>query len=185
MKKYTNLYLGLFALVAVVFGCRSVRVSTDYDQSVNFSEYETFQFVAVEQDLLDGVNLTQEQIDFIKNQIYQALTAKGLNQAPNADLAINIGVRVEEKTQKREQDIRQDFRYMGQRRYSWSASDSITIGTYREGSLAVDMVDRQMNTMIWQGIAKDVLGKLPQFEDKVQVAVEELFANFPPDGASR
>jgi hypothetical protein len=51
---------------------------------------------------------------------------------------------------------------------------------YREGTLVVDLVDRASKQLVWRGTAVDTVTSAAQVQDKVDAAVRDLFANYPP-----
>ena len=145
-------------LLLFLFGCSAVSVETTYTKDTDFSNYKTFKFLNIQQQFITIQSLTQPQIAVIEDAITKELKMKGMEPADNADLNINIGLKVVEKTQKREQDIR-DMHYMGQRNYSWSASDSIVVGNYKEGTLAIELVDPKKDEMVWRGVGKGTVNE--------------------------
>jgi hypothetical protein len=65
---------------------------------------------------------------------------------------------------------------MGTRNYSWQSNEK-AVGTYRDGSVIVHLVDQATNKLVWQGVAESVL---PEKEKNVpaliQEAIKSLFA---------
>jgi hypothetical protein len=52
---------------------------------------------------------------------------------------------------------------------------------YRQGTLAIDLVDAQRRTMIWRGVAQDRLTRkdMQKVDETIRDAVQELFAGYP------
>ncbi|MBI2283034.1 MAG: DUF4136 domain-containing protein [Bacteroidetes bacterium] len=96
-------------------------------------------------------------------------------------MLVNIGIRIKEEVQTRETDWRTDGapRYIGQRNYSWK-SESIEVGRYHEGTVAIHLVDAAENKMVWRGIVR---GIVPENQKNVQAEVQKgismLFDKFP------
>ncbi len=176
MKRKINLVPFMLLLF---FGCSVVAVETNYEKGTNFGQYKSFTFMQIQQQFIRDTALTQPQINIIEDAITKELELKGLQPSNNADLNINIGIQVVEKTQKREQTV-QDIHYMGQRRYSWSASDSIVVGHYKEGTMIIDLVDAQKKLLVWRGIGKRVVTGKGDFEEKVREAVQKILEEYPP-----
>jgi hypothetical protein len=83
---------------------------------------------------------------------------------------------VEEKVQTRETTIRDAPMYMGQRNYSWQ-SQEVPVGTYEEGTVTVDLVDRKKNERVWEGVASSVIVKKDEASQKnIADGAEKLFA---------
>ena len=102
----------------------------------NNSKYKTFDFLDFDIKLLIEYKVNPENVDYLKSIIAKELEASGLEQSENPDLAINIGVVIEEETQTRETDYR-DMRYMGQRNYHWEVEE-VVVGVYNVGTISVE-----------------------------------------------
>lgn len=59
--------------------------------------------------------------------------------------------------------------YIGQRNYSWK-SEEIEIGSYREGTATVHIVDAAAKKMLWRGVVQDIL---PDKEAKLDKTIQE------------
>ena len=177
-------YLSLF-LIVLLTGCSSAKVlNTEKADAVDFTSYKTFDFYKVE---ATGDTVSQQfagRIEKLENAIALKMQDLGyLLSKTNPDVLINIGIAVNEKMQTRQTDFRTDApRYIGQRRYSWK-SEQVEVGSYREGTVVVHVVDRKQNKMIWKGAVQDVI---PEKESKLERAitrgVHKLFATYPPTG---
>jgi hypothetical protein len=104
------------------------------------------------------------------------LDSRGLlYQEKGGELLVNIGVSVNEEVQTRETSFANPgdrMGYVGQRSYKWEAGE-VPIGTYRNGSVAIELVDSQANTLKWAGVAESVL---PEKEKNVPALIEEAMA---------
>lgn len=128
----------LALIVALVFSCSSMKVSSDYDRSVNFNDYKTFAFTKESQQLPAN--------DLVKNRILNAiasnLKSKGLTESENPDMLIDLGLKTKEK--KDYQSTNYDLSgYYGRR---WRIGTRIgTTNTreinYTEGTLVINLVD--------------------------------------------
>jgi len=175
---------GILRLSLIVCGlmllqqCVSVRdIKTNNAPGFSIANYKTFDFYQLD---VSGEEIPgfQQRIDWIKEEIVKQLKAKGLTQSSDSpDLLVNIGIRVEEKIQTRETDIRTDApRYMGQRNYSWQ-SQEIEVGRYKDGTIKVDLVDRAKNEMVWSGSAASVIEKKDEASRKnIAAGGERMFA---------
>lgn len=70
---------------------------------------------------------------------------------------------------------------MGQREYSWSASDSILVGYNNEGSLFINMIDSKENKLVWHSTAQKALRKKTDkdWKEKMRQTITEMFKTFP------
>jgi hypothetical protein len=156
-------------------------LNTQKADDVDFSTYKTFDFYKVEASGDTDSPKFHESIQKLEDAIAIKLQKFGLLLSKtNPDVLVNIGVVVSEEIQTRQTDIRTDApRYIGQRRYSWK-SQEVEVGRYREGTVTVDMVDRKLNKLIWQGTIQDVIPqKSSKLEKTIKKGVEKLFAGYP------
>ena len=143
------------------------------------SKYQTFDFLDLDVELLTEHQINQENADYLKNAIARELTAKGLEQSSNPDLAVNIGVVVEEEVQTRETDIR-DMRYMGQRNYHWEVEE-VVVGVYKVGTVSVELVDTKANRAVWEESESNVINKKQKNVQKnIDKGVGRIFKKFDP-----
>ncbi len=168
----------LTAFLFIVSGCSSVKViHTQKDPSFALIEYKTFDFLKIDLDLGELPEF-ETRVEWIKDEIEKQMRNKGLNRSSNnPDLLVNIGIVVEEKVQTRETDLRTDAPiYIGQRNYHWE-SETVEVGRYHEGTVYIDLVDRDRNRLVWQGIASGVVVKSDE-KSKQNIAAggEKLFS---------
>lgn len=177
-------YIVLLLGFSMVFSsCNSSYKVLNPKQEDNFklSDYATFGFYDIE---ATGDTISQnfeKNLGIIKSAIAQNLQARGLDEARDANLKINIALDVEEKSQTRQTDFRTDGlpRYMGQRRYSWKSED-VVIGKYRKGTIMIDLVDSANNKMVWQGGAEGIIPEKSQnFTEDINSAIKEIIAEIP------
>src|SRR5690606_35835324 len=85
--------LVLFA-VSLLASCSSVRVSSDYDKSVDYSQYKTYAFY---KDGIDNVKVHDLDKKRILKAIESELQAKGMTASDNTDVLINIFTEASER----------------------------------------------------------------------------------------
>jgi PBP1b-binding outer membrane lipoprotein LpoB len=162
-------------LLAVIFmACSSIRIEdVSLAKDFSLSKYKTFDFFQVE---ARGDGLGSEyktNLGLLKNSITKQFMAKGITStADNPDLMVNIGITITQEVQTREtsfSDPGDRVAYMGQRNYHWQ-SQEVVVGTYKQGSVMVDLVDRKTGELVWQGVAESVI---PENEKKVPALIDE------------
>lgn len=170
--------MGLLLLVA----CSPIKVTqVEAEKNFTLSDYRTFAFLE-EGNTEDSISGNyQEQVALLKREIRKQLQARGLSyQETQPDVQVNIGVMVEEKVQTRETNFRQDAPYYtGQRRYSWKSKE-IPVGTYKEGTVTVHLVDREQNNLVWAGEVSSIIPKSEEsLEKRISEGMETLFEKVP------
>ena len=77
-------------------GCETgPEIRADYDKSVDFGKYHTYNFVAVQSSGSDYKSLGQR---IMQNAATREMESRGYTKADNADLLINFRGKIEEKT---------------------------------------------------------------------------------------
>lgn len=171
--KYFIPILGMFMLFAFT-SCNTVRVSTDYDRAANFSEYKTFAF---HENGLKSLKMNDLDKRRVVGAITQTLQSKGMTAAQSesaADLIVNISA----KNKTRVEVSPAYDPWWGWGPY-WGGNQRVN--SYKEGALILDLIDRRQNILVWQGIGQGLnVSDIESKADKIPVAVEEIFKNYPP-----
>ncbi len=178
-----NIVITLILLIGAIAGCSPYRiVRNQQDKSATWLTYRTFAFVDTSR--LDPVPSIayQAAVRQVRQAIDAELMTNGYRQISDAqanpDLLVNIGVVVNEKTQTRQTTINEAPRYMGQRRYNWQ-SQEVPVGTYKEGTLNVHIIDSKQNALVWDAAVSGVFRKKGITPEQINEAVREVFSKFP------
>lgn len=168
--------LGMFCILA----CSPIKTTvSEVSPNYSLANYSSFAFHETKSEGDLGENY-QLHVDFLKSEISKHMAYRGLLPVPTgeADLWINIGIMVEQKTQTRETGLLTDpgtFNYIGQRRYTWK-SETVEVGQYRLGSVDVHLIDAKNNSVVWAGVTT---GVIEEKEDKllktISKGVSEMF----------
>jgi Domain of unknown function (DUF4136) len=168
----------LFFIILIVSACSSVKIlGVEKADDFSIAKYKTFSFYEVNSggDAI-GPN-SQANLKLLKEAIVKEMSAKGITMsADNPDLLVNIGIVVSEKVQTVETNFSNPAdrtAYMGTRNYHWEAGEK-AVGTYREGTVTVHLVDRVANNLVWQGSADSVL---PEKQKNIPALIEEAMKN--------
>ena len=155
------------------FACSTMTTAVDYDHTVDFSKFKTFQ-------IMEGtkapVSFTQKRIE---DGITQALTAKGLQPTTNnASLLVYPHVKLSEQKQFTTTSMG-GWGYRG-----WGGMGGGMATTTQQnipiGTLIVDLVDPASKEMVWRGTASDQVNNSGESQGKIDEAMQKLFQNFPP-----
>jgi hypothetical protein len=166
--------------IMLLLSCSSSKITVLEDNEGQFklSDFATFNFLGVEAEgeLQDDY---KQRIELIKDEIISKMESRGMAYEPDqAELGINIGILVEEKTQTRETSLMTDpgtFNYIGQRRYSWK-SETIELGKYKLGTATIHFIDTKANKAVWVGVIEKILSENPEKTNEViRKSVADLF----------
>jgi len=176
--------LGLLACTLILASCASgPRIITNSDPSADWSSYRTFGF-------FDPLGTDRGNVRSLMSNTLIDSTTREMQAAGFAlsdakpDMLINFVVSTRETIQTRPSTSASMHHSRG--RYGtwsgWSAGASTTEVVQRtEGTLAVDIVDRARNQLVWEGAAsKRVTDSTRENQDQVlDDAIGEIFAQFP------
>lgn len=184
-----NIVIGL--LVLTVSACSSVRILSDYDNMAEFVSYKTFELAPPSQDLPKDPVINDLNGQRVRAAITRELEARGYQLANDADLVVNIYVKVEQRLEEVRSiegpyfPYRVSFWYYGHWGYynywgpGWGYS-SVRVRDYKEGTLVVDLVDKKTKRLVWHGVA---IGNPDNFrknaEERINKAIKKLFDEYP------
>lgn len=169
----------LLILALFVWSCSSTKVQVKASNpTTEISDYATFSFFELEAEG-DTSSVFNESMHYFKSEVTWQMNARGVTQDTDSpDLKINLGIVVEEKTQTRQTSLSDpgEWTYIGQRNYKWE-SKTVEVGTYKEGSITIHLVDNSSNEAIWIGLIEGVLPRRPEKrKESIRKAVASLFS---------
>lgn len=169
-------YLLSIVLIVLLASCSSVKVNYDYDKTVDFSSYSTYNYYS---DMQSGLSQLDEKR--LLNALDSTLKAKGYRLAEEPELFINI--------------ISNEYRSApnnnvgvglggGGRNVGGGISVGLPLGGPNiQRSIQIDLVDAQRDALVWQAVAESGLREnaSPSVrEDKLRAVVKKVFSKFPP-----
>ncbi len=168
-----RIWRGVIALVlSVIFvpDAFAQKVTTEFDEAVDFSKFKTF---AVRDGQLNSRSpalnseLTKKRVEA---EIERALTARGLTKATgrsDLDVFFTFGSlrRVETEAYPA------GWRGLGTR---------VARAPYAEGTLVIDLRDPTTRSLLWRGIATEEEPNPAKLSDKLDDMVKKSIAKYPP-----
>jgi hypothetical protein len=160
-----------FSLVVLVGpSAFAQKISTEFDQAVDFSQFKTF---VVRDGQLNSRSpalnseLTKKRVE---TEIERALTARGLTKVTGrSDLNVFFTFgslrRVETETYPA------GWRGLGTR---------VARVPYSEGTLVIDLRDQTTRSLVWRGIATEQDPNPAKLSDKLDNMVKKAIARYPP-----
>lgn len=165
-----NLFFGIIALL-LLGSCSSVKVVTDYDKSVDFSQYKTYEYYgwAEESDRI----LNRFDRERIEQSLGEEFKKRGLEYVEeNGDMIVALYIVVEQKTQKTANTTHHGGYggYYGYGPgYGWGSTYSTTTVSeydYNVGTLVVSVFDTKEQKLIWEGVGTKTVDDNPQTREK-------------------
>jgi len=188
MMKNT-LRTGLFLLaLALLAACASgPTIQTDYDRSIDFSKYKTYNYFSPMG--IENPNYSSLLGQMFRDAIDKQMQARGYVKSDNPDLLFNVSARLEDKTKVTTMtDPMMYGGYYGYRGGLYAPWGGYGYGTtthvsqYTEGTVNIDMVDPKLKRMLWEGVAigrVDGKRKNPELRQDIMDGVAEMFEGYP------
>ena len=179
----------LLAGVAILLAsCASKpTIETDYDHTIDFSQYKTYGFFNPMG--IENPNYSSIYGSIFRDAISKEMESRGYTMSDNPDLMINVSGRLQDKTKvTTTSDPYMGGGYYGYRRGAYGAWGGYGYGTqthvsnYTEGTVNVDMVDRAMKRMVWEGVAVGRIDEKKTNEESranIHAGIQEMFAGYP------
>ena len=177
MKKLLTIILTFTFFVA-----QAQKVTTDVDESVDFTKYDSYQFLGW-QDGSDNV-----MNDFDKKRMRDAfqseLKSRNLKLAESdGSLAISLYVVINKETSITAYTNYHGGTGYGRRGRGWGSGHSSTSyseSDYLKGTLVMDVFDSETKELIWQGVATGTVNEKPEKREKsIPKMIKKLMKKFP------
>lgn len=169
-------FVPFFLFFLILTSCNAPQAVYDYDQQVNFSQYQTFDIYP---DLLTGLSQLDEE-RLIKSARHQ-LQNKSLSHSANPDLYLNIY----SEEYRQQSDSRLGIGVGGgSRNVGVGVSGGIPLGgpeTYLR--LTFDLIDAKTDALVWQAVVEssfDLNASPAERQRRFDQIVQKALANYPP-----
>jgi len=169
----------LFLLVFTfgIFSCSTVRVTTDYNAKTDFTTYKTFAFYKKG---IDKAKISDLDKRRILRAIETEMLAKGFTKSNDPDVLVSIFAKSRKKVNI---DTRAGYPDgFGYPTYYY-LRNGVRVTKQTEGTLFIDIIDSKNKKLLWQGIGSGALRAKtgPKKEEKIQLFVNEILSEFPPE----
>ena len=177
MKKQLCLLICLSLLI--VFSCASVRVNVNYDETTDFMKYQSFFLVKSQQSQARSARQARPLVftEAIVNEITLNMESKGFARTDirkDADLLVIFYTQIHNR-----RNVVQPTYRIGRWGRVWRTHPGRVV-RYKEGTLVIDIVDRNNDELVWQGIGNGVLDRVNPSGNLAE-ATNEILKRFPPE----
>lgn len=197
-------FFSLLAMVGLLLAScgSSMKVTTDFDRSVDFSQYKTFGVYKLPENTQTINQLTRDRI---YSSIKKALIAKGLTESDNPDIYVNSITVVELREAHSSTTTGMGGMGMGMgmmgmgmggmhRPYMWGGGPMMMMGgpmishtqhhveEYQRKSFMIDIIDAKTHNLVWNGVGNRRIDKkfTRNADEKILKYVKQLLSGFPP-----
>jgi len=183
----TSKLLALAVALVLLSGCSSSNLRSDYDRSVDFGSYTTYNFM--ENAGPHAGNYESFFSQYMQAAIDIEMEKRGYTKADDPDLWVNFNGIMQEKTQVRTTSAPPPMHggYYGYRGGYYNTWGGYGYGTethvsqYTEGTFNIDLIDNEKDQLIWEAVGKGKVSQkdLENLEEGVMNGVPKYFALYP------
>jgi len=178
MKRSQLLIPVLASAMLLVTSCSSVKVATDYDDAVDFNQYQSFAFYKPGIDKAEISDLDKKRI---LRAIETELTKQGLSKSSNPDILVSIFT----ETYTNIDVYRNTYGFgynWGWTTYHWARAEGKSVNTSIEGTLFIDLIDAKKKELVWQGMGTGVLSQDREAKiERINEIVMKIMEKYPPN----
>jgi hypothetical protein len=182
-----RILLAACSALALLAACSSgPKIKADYDPSVDFSGYKTYNFYKPMG--IENPNYSSLLGQMFREAIGREMDQRGYVLSNDPDLLLNVSARLDDKTKVTTYNDPMMGGYYGYRRgfydpwYGYGYGTQTHVSQYTEGTVNIDMVDARQKRMVWEGVA---VGRVDEEKTNAEVreainsGVIEMFASYP------
>jgi hypothetical protein len=168
------------ALVFIAVGCSSLSYYSDYDKQADFSVYRSFTWIGGSYEPVEGGPVDAPLFEQrVRSAVEAELSAMGfeVRQDDGADMLIAYHASGKETIDTSPQDY-------GYAYGRWAHSD-VSVQSYREGTLIIDLIDAGTKELVWRGWATGTVQEnlsSAEREKRIREAVARIMDQYPPRG---
>ena len=164
-------------LLFIISSCSTIRVNSDFDKNVDFTQYKTYAF---HKNGIDKAEVSDLDKKRILRAIETELNKKGMTKSETPDLLVSIFTKEREQVDVNQYNAGWGYGWgYGWNPYLWGGRSYVT--TYTQGTLYIDLIDAKKKELIWQGQG---MGDLTQVrekkEERINAFVSKILEQFPP-----
>ena len=166
-----------FALapLAAIAACATLNVKADWNTTVDFTHYKTFDF---QHDSLAVNPIIQQHV---REDIANTLMAKGLGR-DTVDPQLRVIYRVNRSSATQVSTVQSGGYASGPAWNGWGGYGGMSATTQTEvplGALTVALIDTKENHLVWRGEADAQLDNGQSNAELIQQAIQRMFKQFP------
>lgn len=173
----------LFILTIALVACSSITTSYDYDKTVDFTKYKTYNFT----EEAKKFGIQELNRDRLLAAIDTEMAARGFTKSDNPDVMVDLMGKMEQKRTATATTSGGGGMYggYGYGRYGYGGGFSTTTvnyDDYTEGTLFINIVDHSTEKIVWQGRGTKTLNETasPQKrEANIKNGVAMIYQKFP------
>lgn len=170
--------------MAIMAGCRSIQVQSDYDPTVSFGAIDTYAWLPpIGPEGGRGTIMDDLLSQRVQRAVNDQLRSKGLElvEPARADLLVAYQMSVEERLDV--DTVHYGYRY-GRWGYAGPAHTTTYVREYEQGTLVIDLIAPEERRLIWRGVGRTRLrdqATPEQREAHIREVVSAILERYPPE----
>lgn len=184
----------LLTMVAVFASCSTLKVTSDYDGSVDFSKYKTYKVMhfANEEDMATkNFKINELNRKRVEKFVSEELDARGFATAETPDVFFLYAVNIDMETSYSAHTTHMGGGYYGYRGSYYGgygmggygmggrSYTDVQENQYTMGRLRISMIDAKTEQLLWTGSARDEIKGKKNPEQKIAKVVARIMLEFP------
>jgi hypothetical protein len=196
LSTHSTAALAALLLLLLAGGCSSLRVKTDFDPEVDFSAYRTFAWQEPPlreatkdsplDELVDPFARNSLLDKRVRKMVERELIGRGYRLAVGAppQFRINYHVVLKDRTRVTSYGGMGGVNCWGRGPcYGDVWGGGVTSYDYQQGTFILDVIDPGSERIAWRGWAVGTGREYDYDEKRIEAAVKQVLARFPPDGS--
>lgn len=176
----------ILSAALLLASCSSLKISSDHDSSVDFTQYKTYSFYGWVDDSDQDISVFDKKR--IEKAFKDEFDSRHLTyKAEGGDIIVALYIVANTKTKTSATTVSVGVGYGGYYGYGpgwgWGngySSTAINDYNYTEGTLICDVYDKAKEELIWEGVATRSMERPIQDKDKmVNYVVKQLMSRYP------
>ncbi len=169
----------VFGFILLLSSCRTVDIVTEVDPTIDFTTFDNYMMMQ----RLESEMLTDKTKKLIGSAIAKEMDKRGYNQTLSPDLIVKVMVISREK--EAAMVTRHNDFYWGSSTYNYgwgigTGINKVSYNTYKEGTLVIDIIDKENKLLVWQGIATGAFkGSDKRKEKDLNNMIAKVFRTMP------
>ncbi|WP_081703082.1 DUF4136 domain-containing protein [Desulfuromonas sp. TF] len=177
MRKIRICLLLIFLIFLAACAKPDHRVESSFDWQADFEQYRSWAWLDRKPALMDTM-VGDDLIDqVVRRAVTNELERTGLVQsAEKPDLMVKYQARFQEAVAATPGASGFSHAWRWRRR----AEGGVQQESYRKGTLIIELIDREKNTLVWRGVTSRPIGDRQDASTKTPEAVREILSQYPP-----
>lgn len=172
--------LGLLGAALLGSAC-GPNIQVETDPSANLRDYDSFSWVAPEQqDVQDPILDSELLSKKVERAVQDTLSSRGFDsKEANPDFYVTYHTASKEKLRSSGFNIGIGYSRFDPRRGYAAVFGPPDVESYEEAILIIDVIDAESDTLVWRGWETGRLSRERFSDEAVAEAVEDILSRFP------